>query len=226
MKTENIVILKNLHNYDDFAGADYLVAAKSEVIDGYLHDTYNDYGVALDEYESSDYCLANTESNMDSEISCAIMQSEDFRPYLNKVMVKENDELFNPQNDEDFQQWFDSAVKVNSDGTVEVNGEENEVLSAYAEKYNEDHAVYTGATYINYWDGHNHQTLVISADSLDYDAFDIVTEENEEYADLMNILEKFDTYIANGVCKTETIGDYEISNSLYESDHFITISKK
>jgi hypothetical protein len=123
-------------------------------------------------------------------------------------------------------QWFDSAVKINSDGTVEVNGERNEVLTAFARKYNEDNAIYTEAKYVNYWDGRNHQTLLISSSSLDYDAFDILTEEDEEYAPLMKALAKFDTYIPNGVYKTETIGNYEISNSLYASDHFITISKK
>lgn len=225
MNTENLVILKNLHNYDDYEDVDFVIANKSEIVDGYLHDTYNNYGVALDEYEASDFCLANTECNMDSEISLAIMQSEDFRPFLNKVMTDENGELFDPKNDGDFQQWFDSAITVNSDGTVEVNNEENEVLSAFAQKYNEDHAGYTEAKYVNYWDGHNCQTLLISADSLDFDAFDILTEEDEEYAPIMQALKKFDTRINSGTSKIETIGDYDIYNSLYESDHFITISR-
>lgn len=226
MNTENFLILKNLHNYDDYQDVDFVIATKKEVVDGYLHDTYNNYGVALDEYEASDFCLANTECNMGDEIALAIMQSEDFRPFLTKKMVEENGELFDPKNDSDFQQWFDSAVSVSSDGTVEINDEENEVLTAFAQKYDEEHAVYTEAKYVNYWDGSNHQTLLISAGSLDFDAFDILTEDDEEFAPLMQVLAKFDTRVNSGTGKTETIGDYEISVSLYESDHFITITRK
>lgn len=225
MNTKNLVILKNLHNYDDYQDVDFIVATKNEVVNGFLHDTYNNYGVALDEYEASDFCLANTECNMDSDIKLAIMQSEDFRPFLNKVMIAEKGELFDPASDEDFEKWFDSAIKVNSDGTVEVNSVKNVVLSAYAEKYNEVHAVYTEAKYVNYWDGSNHQTLLISADSLDFDAFDILAEDDEEFAPLMQALAKFDTRVNSGTGKTETIGDYEFSVSLYESDHFITITR-
>ena len=225
MDTTKIVILKNLHHYDDYEGADFLVCGEDEITEGYLHDTYNRYGIALDEYEAGDYCLANSESVMASDIECAILSSKNFRPMLVAAMVEEDGDLFGDgSNEEDFKQWFDQAISIDTEGNVEINGEENAELTAFAKKYNEENTIYTEAKYINYWDGSNFQTLLLDADGYET-AFEVLSEDDEEYKPIMEALEKYDTYIHEGICKSEVIGNYEISHSLYQEDHFYCISR-
>lgn len=222
MDTKGIVILRNLHNYDDCGDADFYICQENElVVDGFLHDTYNRYGIALDGNEAQDYSLDNTDSSMADDIQEAIMSK--FKDQL--LAFRADGEAFAPDDEDDYRQWCKSMIMVLPDGTVEVGGEADEQMSAFAKKYDEDNRMYTTATYVNYWDGSNRQTLLCSAQTLDYDAFDIMDYDDDDYAPLMEALAEYSMYIDNGTCKSEIIGNYEISHSLYVDDYFVTAYK-
>lgn len=217
MKTDNIVILKNLHNYDDYEDADFYICIESDLVrNGFLHDTYNRYGQALDSNEASDYSLGNTDSTMASDVQIAI--STTFKDFLRKFAEEDDVDV---ENDREYLNWIDSAIHVDSDGTVELNGEENEDMTAFARKYDEANRIYTTATYVNYWDGSNWQTLLCSADSLDFEAFEEMDDKDEDYLPLIDALKQYDLHIDEGVYKCEIIGRYEISHSLYANDYFV-----
>lgn len=222
MNTKDIVILRNLHNYDDCGDADFYICQEGElVVDGFLHDTYNRYGIALNGNEAQDYSLDNTDSSMADDIQEAIMSK--FKDQLLASMA--DDEVFAPDDEDDYRQWCESMIIVLPDGTVEVGGEVDEQMSAFAKKYDEGNRTYTTATYVNYWDGSNWQTLLCSAQSLDYDAFEVLDEGDEDYAPLMEALAEYSMYIDNGTYKSEIIGNYEISHSLYANDYFVKADK-
>lgn len=193
MERKDVTIVRNLYD-----GGFYAIPS-NEIVDGYLHDTYNDYGVVLDAYEAGDYTLGNP--NFDAEMESHLR--ERFEELSEAVFYFGVDGI------------FDYDVELTKSQVHEINKE--------IKSYIEEHEMLIKAKYFNYWNGSNWQTVLIEAENTDT-AYEIVEAElaDEIYADFENAIEERDT---NGVTYYEG-KKYVHSTSRWQSNPFYFESEK
>lgn len=142
----------------------YCVKEKDVVVDGYLHDTYTEYGIMLDEAEAEDYYFGNY--LFENELCCHLQ--EKFEKLQNATFYVRAFEIFDYELEDD----------------EELSEEEQDEISKEIEKWTEDNKSYTKATYYTYWDGSNWKSIIIDGDWWeiveDKDLFNQIFDDFEE----------------------------------------------
>lgn len=158
-------------------------------------ETYSEYGQRISHYDAGDWTFGNPD--FEKELEEAIRE--------NFVDITEENEI--RFEDED----------------VLVDWEKHEEATKFAKEYNEENAVYATCTVINYWDGHNHRTIVLDDDYGTNLLWRFASEEEEE-----KILSQYETAefgeYEGGVAIAET-EDYTFSISLFPSYAVATVEK-
>ena len=123
----------------------YFVVDENDITEGFLHDTYTDYGRKLYTEEASDYTVGINE----------------FDEVLVEYLTNKYDILNQGSFYVNEMGLFDYDMEIDKSLLAEIN---RDIID-----YIKRESVYTRATYINYFNGHNYQSLIIKSD---YTAFD------------------------------------------------------
>lgn len=173
-----------------------LLINDDDIINGYLHDTYSEYGQPFSAYDSGDWCF----------------QQEDFLREAQKESEKKLGKI----------DWDCFEIETIGDTEIEISSDEEdndmaEKIQTIMNDWAEKNYAATEATYINYWDGHNYKSIVLSfGDCVSEEYSQLDDEEAKEYIDLFNEAE-FDDW--NRGIKTAIVGGYKIEKSQWEG-HF------
>ena len=130
----------------------FIVRNEDIVRNGYLHDTYDQYGQELDEESAGDYSLKNWYSSAISD------------------MRLELEKMFNEDESNEKERYMFEDLEINiSDLTVEdYEGLDipmsEEDLNNWIKEWEKKNANYTTVDYITWWNGHNFQTHIIDAE--------------------------------------------------------------
>lgn len=147
-----------------------LLVSDNSIEDGLLHDTYARYGQQVDSYEAGDWCFSQP----------------DFLKAAKAEAVEKLGEI----------DWNNFNIDVIGDKEVDVYSEDDENkddvdlakrIKSFMNSWAEDNYTAMEATYLTYWDGHNHQSIVFSSSADKSEYYEILDdEESEEYIDMYN----------------------------------------
>lgn len=175
------------------------IVGDNDIEKGLARDTYSSYGQPVDSYEAGDWCFPQP----------------DFR-------VKAKKEAENQLGKID---WDKFVVFDIDDTHVEVDAYETDdeklakkiqgIMNDWAkENFKEEEA-----TYLNYWDGHNYQSIVFEQGADINDSWEILDDdEAQEYIDIYNKASFGDW--KEGI-RTDVVDGYLVSQSRWEGDWWI-----
>lgn len=197
IKLEDITILYNKMDNEYCA-----IDNDSLVIDGYLHDTFNDYGQKLSNYDAGDYTFGNCDCDFDKELEEAIRN--EFGNLKNASFYFNRDGI------------FDCDIDLSDRQIFEINN--------FITKFADENEYFTTATYFNYWDGSNFKSIVIDCELFDYEqtfeiADDVTDEIYDDFSDAELIEERTGIRIYEGK-------KYKHTTSIWMNNPFIFESKE
>lgn len=184
-----------------------IVSSKDIVRDGYMHDTFNEYGMLLDEEDSGDYAFGN--GAFDSDLKTHL--EEKFSFLSNSWFSFDGNGIHEFESEEDeFREL-----------TAEEESVINKEISAWADK----HMSYRKASYFNYFDGSNMQSVIIESEGESY--YQIV-DDQDLLRDIYNALKKATLKERNlGYGKDGEANGYSVSVSYRACDPWlITLEEK
>ena len=147
-----------------------LLVDDNSIKEGYLHDTYGRYGQSVSSYEAGNLCF----------------EQNDFLEAAKAEAVEKLGSI----------NWHNYNIEVIGDTEIDVIAEDDDE-SEFAAKitkvmntWAEDNYNATSATYINYWDGNNWQSIVITSGEGDNEFYEILEdEEAEKFIDMYKSVE-------------------------------------
>jgi len=173
-----------------------LLINDDDIINGYLHDTYSEYGQQLSSYDAGDWCFEDAEFMREAQAEAE------------KKLGNIDWDLF------EIETIGDTEIEISSD---EEDSDMAEKIQAIMNSWAEKNYAATEATYINYWDGHNYKSIVLSFGDCVSEEWELLSdEEAKEYVDLFDEAEFGDW--ERGI-KTAIVGGYKIEKSQWEG-HF------
>jgi hypothetical protein len=183
--------MRAIKNLNDFS---VILVNEKDIESGCLHDMYDSFGNPISSYDAGDWCF----------------DQPDFMNEAKQEAEKQLGEI----------EWDDFDLEVIGDKEVEITSNDDEdkkaeeiqqIMNAWAEK---NYYAVTG-TYINYWDGHNWRSIVLSTEFGDGDGTWklLEDEEEEKYIDLYNRAE-FGQW-SNGY-STAVVDEYKVVKSCWE----------
>lgn len=172
MERKDVVILM------DTRDGSYCAIPSDGITNGYLHDTYDNYGQQTGEYNAGDYTFG--EENFDRELENFLRNS--FEILADAVFYFNRNGI------------YDHEIDLTDEQVAEIN----DAITRFAE----ENETYTEATYFNYWDGSNYRSIILDSQLDFYPLFEIVDDEfaDEIYADFENAVEIEDF---NGIIRYE-----------------------
>ena len=193
---------------DPFKNGLVLIVSDNDIIDGYLHDTYSEYGQKCSSYDAEDWCFEN----------------DDFMREAKKVASEKLGAI----------EWDDYNVEVESGTEVfvesivendEKNDHSKEIQKIMNDWATENYSA-TEATYITYWDGHNFKSIILEAENYpDWHEWELLEgEEEKKYIDLYNRANLSGEYV-HGII-TDTVDGYDVKRSCWEGDFEIASIKE
>lgn len=174
-----------------------LLMNDSDIVNGYLHDTYSEYGQQLSSYDAGDWCFEDSEFMRDA-------QKE-----VEKELGKIDWDLFK------IEMIGDTEVEVSASNEEDIDIAEK--IQAIMNDWAENNYAATEATYINYLSGHNNKSIVLSFGDCESEEYSLLDEEEtKKYIALYNEAEFGDW--ERGI-KTAIVDGYKIEKSQWEG-HF------
>ena len=173
-----------------------LLVNDSDIVNGYLHDTYSEYGQQYSSYDAGDWCFEDGEFLRQAQAEAE------------KILGKIDWDYFG------IGTIGDTEIEISSDEEdSDVTKKIQKIMNDWAEK----NYSATEATYINYWNGNNYKSIVLFfGDYVSEEWVLLSDEEAKEYIDLFNEAEFGD--LEHGI-KTALVGGYKIEKSQWEG-HF------
>lgn len=189
---------KAIRNTDS---GDVLLVNKSQIIDGYLHDTYCNYGQKLTSYEAGDWGFEQEEFLNDAK--------EEAENKLGKENINWDNFEINPNDDGN-----EVIIELYNDDSKDYDmaKKTQKIMNDWAK----ENYIASEATYLTYWDGHNHRSILFSCDGgndnmYEYELLD--EEDDQKYNDLYERVSLEDK--GNGIWGGYIDG-YSVTQSCYE----------
>jgi hypothetical protein len=144
-----------------------LIINDSDITEGYMHDTYGNYGAPCSSYDAGDWCF----------------EQSDFQSEAKKYAESKIGEI----------DWYKFDVDVIGDKKVDIipesdkSAELSKKIEDLMNEWAEENYRPAEATYITYWDGHNFQSIVLESEGYSSETWELLEgEEEKKYLDIYN----------------------------------------
>jgi hypothetical protein len=182
--------MRAIKNLNDFS---VILVNDNDIQQGCIHDCYGPYGQKIDSYDAGDWCF----------------DQPDFRDEAKREAEKQLGEI----------EWDDFDLEVIGDKEVEVNADDENAEKALQiqiimSKWAEENYHAMEGVYLNYWDGHNMKSIILSDEFNESQAYELLDDdEAQEYID---IYDKADFGQWSDGYSTAVVDEYKVVKSCWE----------